>query len=179
MHITHYSTLLLGCLSTLTLAARKPANSILLSDVSTLTLRSDRKTTGRRLSPIPQLQCIGGNARGLYDVDVMRCKNSGADYDNENIQWTCQASLPPEFKLGSTDVICEGYSSPEDPYVLKGSCGVEYRLVLTDAGEEKYPDRVGGWSGKAGKVADKAFPVIFWMLFFGECDLSQVVRVTC
>lgn len=30
------------------------------------------------------------------------------------------------------------YSYPEDPYVLKGSCGVEYRLGLTEAGYEKY-----------------------------------------
>ncbi|KAI9766816.1 MAG: hypothetical protein M1840_006292 [Geoglossum simile] len=68
----------------------------------------------------------------------MRCKNQGSDYDDENIQWTCAASLPPEFKLGSTDVICEGYDSPKDPYILKGSCGVEYRLLLTEKGEEKY-----------------------------------------
>ncbi|KAL8714725.1 MAG: hypothetical protein Q9225_006508, partial [Loekoesia sp. 1 TL-2023] len=79
-----------------------------------------------------------GNARGLYDVDVMRCKNQGSDYDDQNIQWTCTASLPSEFKLGSTDVICEGYESSSDPYVLKGSCGVEYRLILTDIGEQEY-----------------------------------------
>ena len=42
------------------------------------------------------------------------------------------------IRLGSTDVICEGYSSAEDPAVLKGSCGVEYRLMLTEAGHEKY-----------------------------------------
>lgn len=68
----------------------------------------------------------------------MRCKNQGSGYDDENIQWTCTASLPVELKLGSTDVICEGYESSKDPYVLKGSCGVEYRLVLTQLGEEKY-----------------------------------------
>ncbi len=33
--------------------------------------------------PFKQLKCIGGNARGLYEVDVMRCKNQGADYDDE------------------------------------------------------------------------------------------------
>ncbi len=71
----------------------------------------------------------------------MRCKNQGSDYDSEDIQWTCTASLPSEFKLGSTDVICEGYESSDDPYVFKGSCGVEYRLMLTDIGEEKYGRR--------------------------------------
>ncbi|KAL8680173.1 MAG: hypothetical protein Q9224_006965, partial [Gallowayella concinna] len=68
----------------------------------------------------------------------MRCKNQGSDYDTEDIQWTCTASLPSEFKLGSTEVICEGYESSGDPYVLKGSCGVEYRLLLTKIGEGKY-----------------------------------------
>lgn len=71
----------------------------------------------------------------------MRCKNSGSQYDVEDIQWTCQASLPAEFKLGSTEVICEGYDSPDDPYILKGSCGVEYRLALTPQGEQKYGSR--------------------------------------
>ncbi|KAL9587747.1 MAG: hypothetical protein Q9212_000039 [Teloschistes hypoglaucus] len=84
------------------------------------------------------LKCIGGTAKGLYDVDIMRCKNQGSDYGDEDIQWTCTASLPSEFKLGSTDVICEGYESSSDPYVLTGSCGVEYRLILTDVGEQRY-----------------------------------------
>ena len=77
----------------------------------------------------------------------MRCKNSGSDYDEDSIQWTCTASLPEEFKLGSTDVICEGYDYPEDPYILKGSCGVEYRLVLTEKGQEKYGKGRGRWQG--------------------------------
>jgi hypothetical protein len=113
---------------------KKPSNAILLSKVRALTLRAGHETTHRRVSALPQLKCIGGNAQGLYDVDVMRCKNSGSEYDAEDISWTCQASLPPEFKLGSTDVVCEGYDSPDDPYVLKGSCAVEYRLVLTPMG---------------------------------------------
>ncbi|KAK5016392.1 hypothetical protein LTR39_002106 [Cryomyces antarcticus] len=119
----------------------------------------------------PQLSCVGGSAKGLYDVDVMRCRNAGTDYDENNVQWTCTAALPPEFKLGSTDVVCEGYDSPDDPYILKGSCGVEYRLVLTDAGEEKYgrgrpsgiyragADEEGGLGGLAQGV--------FWLLFAG------------
>lgn len=71
----------------------------------------------------------------------MRCHNEGVDYDDESVQWSCTASLPPQFKLGSTDVVCEGYSGADDPYVLKGSCGVEYRLVLTPLGEERYGRR--------------------------------------
>lgn len=42
-------------------------------------------------------------------VDVMRCTNQGASYGGEDIEWSCTASLPEEFKLGSTEVTCEGY----------------------------------------------------------------------
>merc|ERR1711939_478815 len=140
--------------------------------------RGGQKTTARRVSPIPQLSCIGGNAKGLYDVDIMRCKNSGSEYDPEDIQWTCKAELPPEFKLGSTDVICEGYDSPDDHYILIGSCGVEYRLVLTGLGEEKYGST--SWFSRNSKgsqqktfsanedsPSEKFFNLIFWCLFIG------------
>jgi SOCE-associated regulatory factor of calcium homoeostasis len=151
-------------LSEPSLAARKPSNSVLLTSVKTLTLHKDAKTSHRRVSAIPQLKCVGGNGRGLYEVDVMRCKNQGSDYDDDNVQWTCTASLPEEFKLGATDVICEGYDSPKDPYILKGSCGVEYRLALTEKGEERY-------GRSRGSVFDGFRPginwsgLLFWIVF--------------
>src|SRR5271156_2912444 len=116
-----------------------PKNAVLISKVSSLTLRAGKYTTSRRVSPIPQLNCVGPrDICSLYKVDVMRCTNEGSDYDSENAQWACRATLPEEFKLGSTDVVCEGYESSDDPYILKGSCGVDYRLLLTEKGEEKY-----------------------------------------
>jgi hypothetical protein len=159
------SALLLALLSGLNLthALRKPSDSVLLSKISSLTLRAGQKTSARRSSPIPQLQCIGGNARGLYDVDVMRCTNAGSDYDDDNVQWTCKASLPADFKLGSTDVSCEGYDSSEDPYVLKGSCGVSYRLVLTEEGERKYGHRVD--DGDRSGPSSTGEKLIFWAFF--------------
>lgn len=167
------SALLVAFLSGLNLthALRKPSDSVLLSKISSLTLRSGQKTSARRSSPIPQLQCTGGNARGLYDVDVMRCTNAGSDYDDDNVQWTCKASLPTEFKLGSTDVSCEGYDSPEDPYVLKGSCGVSYRLVLTEEGERKYGHRVDD-DGRSGP-SSTGEKLIFWAFF--TCKLLCVL----
>ena len=102
----------------------------------------------------------------------MRCKNSGSDYDENSIQWTCTASLPEEFKLGSTDVICEGYDYPEDPYILKGSCGVEYRLILTDKGRERYGKGRGGWQDDdedrpdgPKTMGEKIAGALFWMRF--------------
>lgn len=177
MHIITFITALFLALSPASFAARKPANSILLSQVKSLTLRDGQTTSHRRVSALPQLKCVGGSGKGLYTVDVMRCKNAGSEYDAEDVSWTCQASLPPEFKLGSTEVICEGYDSPDDPYVLKGSCGVEYRLVLTDEGEKKYG--TNSWDRafrkNAGRNDDpeaglgsKLFAVLFWVAFAGK-----------
>ncbi|KAJ5715147.1 uncharacterized protein N7483_012328 [Penicillium malachiteum] len=132
-------------LATSALCARSSQNppgrdAILLSNVNTLTLRGDRMTSARRVSPIPQLKCVGPSKRvcELYQPDTMRCKNEGYEYDEEVVQWTCQASLPTEFKLGATDVVCEGYRNSNDKWILKGSCGVEYRLLLTEQGERRY-----------------------------------------
>lgn len=129
---------------------RTPSNAVLLTKVKTLTLRAGRQTSARRTAPIPQLKCVGGNARAHAGVmDAMRCTNVGNDYDGDDVQWTCTANLPSEFKLGSTEVLCEGYDSPDDPYVLKGSCGVEYRLQFTELGEQKYgSSSQGGWVDK-------------------------------
>ncbi|KAI1777742.1 hypothetical protein F4818DRAFT_324421 [Hypoxylon cercidicola] len=130
----------------------KPKNAILLSDVQSLTLRGGgAETAHRRVPAVPQLRCVSAPAVcALHAVDVMRCANQGGGYDAEDVQWSCAASLPPELKLGATDVACEGYSSPDDPYVLRGSCGVEYRLVLTEAGERRFPDLAGGGGGSSG-----------------------------
>ncbi|KAF2004405.1 DUF1183-domain-containing protein [Amniculicola lignicola CBS 123094] len=142
-----------------------------LSNVQSLTLRKDLMTSHRRVSAIPQLRCIGGSGRGLYEADVMRCKNAGYGYNEEDVQWTCTASLPEEFKLGSTDVICEGFDGPDDPYVLKGSCGVEYRLVLTSKGEERYGKgrkwRDGDGSEYPPTTSEKIVGYVFWCIFLG------------
>lgn len=158
------------------MSARAKPERVLLSNVKSLTLRKDLMTTANRVSAIPQMKCIGGSAKGLYDVDVLRCKNAGSGYDDSDVQWTCTASLPSEFKLGGTDVICEGFSNPTDPYVLKGSCGVEYRLMLTEAGEQRYGGQSQGGSGEnwwdwqgdsqRSKSGDMG-AILFWVLFVG------------
>ncbi|KAL3419394.1 DUF1183 domain-containing protein [Phlyctema vagabunda] len=163
-----YPACLLALLSfateaTLAAKAKTPKNAVLLSNVKTLTLRHGSKTSHRRVAAVPQLKCIGGNGKGLFDIDVMRCTNQGSDYEEEDIQWSCTANLPAEFKLGSTDVICEGYDSSDDPYVLKGSCGVEYRLILTDKGEEKYGKRKDGGFGSPS--LENGASTLFWILF--------------
>ena len=158
--------------------ARQPGkDAILLSNVQTLTLRGNRLTTSRRLPPVPQLTCTGPSKRicESYTLETMRCTNAGFDYDEEDVQWTCTAPLPPEFKLGSTDVVCEGYRSADDKWVLKGSCGVEYRLLLTDLGEDRfgkmvsdgwYLSDIGGWRGVSIVLGNLIFFGFIVAVFF-------------
>ena len=122
--------------------------------VRSLTLRADKQTSHRRVPAAPQLKCISPRSIcALHTVDTMQCVNRGGSYSDEDIQWSCSASLPPELKLGSTDVVCEGYASADDAYVLRGSCGVEYRLVLTEEGQRRFPDLGAeeGWWGGLGE----------------------------
>ncbi|KAM0324383.1 hypothetical protein ACHAQA_008164 [Verticillium albo-atrum] len=171
MRLDAVSLLLLPLLSFPAASATKPPkNAILLSQVKTLTLRGDgAKTTHRRLPAVPQLKCLSApKLCALHPIDVLRCTNQGSGYDDEDIQWSCSANLPVDLKLGSTDVMCEGYSSSDDPYILKGSCGVEYRVILTDEGERRHPDLAGdgGWRGGEGsRLPGILFMVLFFAVF--------------
>jgi hypothetical protein len=61
--------------------------------------------------------------------------------------------------------------------VLKGSCGVEYRLILTEAGERKYGERYDygkeeyGRGQRKGGLGEKLFTFVFWAIFLGEYHL--------
>ena len=37
-------------------------------------------------------------------------------------------------RFGNVEVVCEGYDYPDDPFILKGSCGLEYTLDYTMEG---------------------------------------------
>ncbi|KAK0673953.1 store-operated calcium entry-associated regulatory factor [Cercophora samala] len=161
-----------------TAAASKPKNAILLSQVKSLTLTSHAKTTSRRVSPIPQLKCVSPpklcSLPDVSSITTMRCLNTGSSYTSEDIEWSCTASLPPTLRLDRTEVICEGYDNADDPYILKGSCGVEYTVQLTDAGREAYPHLAGtsGWKtggaggGGGGEETDWS-GVVFGIIFVG------------
>ncbi|KAK2749453.1 hypothetical protein FQN57_006387 [Myotisia sp. PD_48] len=150
-------------------AKKSPSkNAVLLSDVHALTVYANRKTTHRRVSAIPQLKCVGPSKEvcSLYQPDVMRCTNQGYEYDEKDVQWTCTAELPPEFKFGSTDVICEGYRDADDPWVFKGSCGVEYRLFLTDIGEQKYGKIISEFGGMGISTWSTFTQILFYFTTF-------------
>jgi len=89
-------------------------------------------TAARRSSPVPQLKCVGGSASGRYEPKTVQCYNRGSD--GVDVQWECKADMSTDFQFGRIMVNCEGYDYPEDPYILRGSCGLEYELELTETG---------------------------------------------
>lgn len=144
----------------------RATDAVDLSSIKSLTFHADRSTTHRRVSALPQLNCVGGSGCAHFNPTSIRCTNAGSSYSTADVEWTCTAALPPEVKLGSTDVVCEGYDSAEDEKVLKGSCALEYRLLLTEAGEARF-----GRSSKSGRLdsttrQDSNIPtILFWTVF--------------
>ncbi|XP_072526191.1 store-operated calcium entry-associated regulatory factor [Salminus brasiliensis] len=121
--------------------------AVLLRDVQALTLYKGRNTAARRTSPIPQLQCVGGSAGcGSFVPEVVQCQNKG--WDGVDVQWECKADMDNWYRFGRVEVSCEGFNSPDDPYVLQGSCGLEYTLELTAEGRQHQGSR--GSSGSSG-----------------------------
>lgn len=103
-----------------------------LADISAITLRKGEYTTGRRSAPVPQLQCVGGSAKGRFEPRVVQCYNRG--FDGNDVQWECKAEMSDHYEFGKIQVSCEGFSYPDDPFILKGSCGLEYELEFTESG---------------------------------------------
>ncbi|KAM9331407.1 store-operated calcium entry-associated regulatory factor [Gastrophryne carolinensis] len=131
---------------------------VLLREVQAITLYSDRYTNGRRSSPIPQLKCVGGSAGCSAMIpQVVQCHNRG--WDGIDVQWECKADLDNAYRFGRIDVSCEGFDYPDDPYVLRGSCGLEYTLELTEEGQKRSQNghSFGGFGGFGSGYSSKSW----------------------
>ena len=64
------------------------------------------------------------NSNLFFFYQVVQCYNRG--WDGDDIQWECKTDMDNAYRFGTISVTCEGYSYPDDPYILKGSCGVFY-----------------------------------------------------
>ncbi|VDK88522.1 unnamed protein product, partial [Onchocerca ochengi] len=112
------------------------SGKVRLVDVTTLTLYRDKYTTGRRSASIPQIQCVGGSAKGKFEPRVVQCYNRG--YDGNDVQWECKAEMSDQYEFGEIRISCEGYDYPNDPYILQGSCGLKYNLEYSHDGQGNY-----------------------------------------
>ena len=80
------------------------------------------------LLPSMQLECVGGSAGcHSYRPRVVQCRNVG--FDGYDVQWQCTADMDAAYRFGRVEVSCEGYDNPDDPYILRGSCGVRTRTM--------------------------------------------------
>jgi hypothetical protein len=103
-------------------------------------------TTARRGTPIPQLKCLDGC--GEFTPQTVQCKNAGSD--GVDVQWKCESDMPKEHQFGKIEVSCEGYSYPEDAYILAGSCGLEFSIELTTYGKRQHRNNRYGEGGYRG-----------------------------
>merc|ERR1739838_742788 len=128
--------LLLCSLSNEVTAWNQKHEKVKLKDVQGLTLQHGRMTTGRRSSPVPQLSCVGGSAgcHGFKPKSV-QCYNKG--FDGIDYQWECKTDMDDSYRFGMIKVSCEGFEYPDDPYILAGSCGLDYQLDLTKSGHKR------------------------------------------
>ncbi|TFK20293.1 DUF1183-domain-containing protein [Coprinopsis marcescibilis] len=138
-----------------------------LAGIRALTFYKDALTAARRTDALPQLSCVGAACR-LYQPEVVRCTNIGGE--GTDIDWKCEADLPEALRFGKVDVSCEGWARPGDPYVLKGSCALTYRLAqIPDALRNGNTDHPVGVPAKGERwiclsQTDVA-TIIFWVLW--------------
>jgi len=119
------------------MASGQMFKKVKLKDVDVLTLYQGKMTNGRRSSPVPQLSCKGGTAGcGSFVPEVVQCYNRGSD--GLDIQWECKTDMDTKFRFGKISVSCEGYDYPEDPFILAGSCGLDYTIDRVGATNTGY-----------------------------------------
>jgi hypothetical protein len=115
--------------------AESGSDAVLLQSIPALTFYAGKWTNARRTSAIPQVKCVGGTAQGQFEPKVVQCQNVGSD--GRDVQWRCEADMDTSYRFGAIRVSCEGYGHPDDPYILQGSCGLEYELDWTEEGRRR------------------------------------------
>lgn len=149
----------------------RDSDRILLSNVGSLLFRPNQMTTGRRSSPIQQMRCNGINCH--KGPNSIMCRNNGMT-DND-IVWECTGrGLVPGYVMKGVTVSCEGYNDAYDPYILRGSCGVVYRIekdysyqepVTISTTTSTYYTDTGLYTNDAGFISLLFVPIILFILF--------------
>ncbi|KAJ3134399.1 Store-operated calcium entry-associated regulatory factor [Geranomyces variabilis] len=120
---------------------------IKLSDVDAIVFRRDLFTAGRRTHSKAQLSCQSTECYSqLLSTAVgptaVRCTNLG--WTRGEVEWDCVMTEfranddPTEFYMRNPVVHCEGYQYEHDPWILAGSCSLQYRLHRTPEAEQRY-----------------------------------------
>lgn len=135
-----------------------------LMSLQALTFTDAGYTTARRGDPHPQLECVGGaasRAKGLQPVRV-DCYNTGVDEasppDRPRPKWHCVTALHRGVRVDNWDVHCEGWSYPDDDFILRGSCWLSYNLEY----EEQVPLSEVGQDAASAVAEDQRTSNGFW-----------------
>jgi len=99
--------------------------------LNTIVLTNNGQSAASRRSKysIAQVSCVGGDAcaDASKAVTTVKCLKDG--FDGMDITWDCTfQNVPQEYTVRYATVSCEGYESPNDVYILRDSCAVEYHL---------------------------------------------------
>ena len=138
--------------------------------IKELTLYHGNMTNGRSVDPIPQLKCVGGSAGcNAFIPQTVRCYHSG--WNNvTGTQWECKAEkMPNTLDFGKINVNCEGYANRSDPYVLKGSCGLEYTIELRNQRFQPISQPTSNAISGTGKSSN---PDVLLLIVLLACGIS-------
>lgn len=161
------------------------ARKVLLNDIKTLTFYEDQMTIGVRSQPVSQLDCVGGDACLLFNYlpKLVQCENVG--WDGSEVKWKCSAELEDFVQFGETTVVCEGYESQSDPYVLDKSCGLEYSLFTTrkyrehlKASSHKW-DFLGRYQKMKAKNPTPPKESFIWIVYYTWGFMALVLMLNC
>jgi len=117
-------------------------DKVLLSEVTDLILRNGELTVGRKNKPIQHLNCeyppadsqLNDELRQAdcqYGPQYIKCRNCGKNIllSDSDFIWECVGyGMTPGYILTNGQIGCEGYDYPDDPYILKGSCWISYKV---------------------------------------------------
>lgn len=125
-------------------------------------------TEGRRSSPVPQLKCVGGSCSS-FTPQAVQCKNVGSD--GVDAQWECKCEFPSDIRFGRISVSCEGYDYPNDPFILKGSCGLEYTIEKTGSSYSSHLKH--GYDSSGGMGSGVFFIILLVGIAVFMCCLTR------
>mgnify|MGYP001262428055 CR=1 FL=1 len=120
------------CFAVLAATAAAAHEKVPIKEVTSLLLHRGKMTTGRRSAPVPQINCL---SNCNHSPDTIFCSNVG--FDGEDVVWECKSD-PAGAAFRNLNVQCEGYDYPDDPYILKGSCGIEFSMASATESRPKY-----------------------------------------
>lgn len=95
---------------------------IKLSNIEKFNFHRGSYTNARRFKSSPKLECFSSALLcSDFQIDTAECFNR----DNK---WTCKSPFPYGIEFGYLQVICEGYESDSDEFILADSCKLKYSL---------------------------------------------------